>query len=479
MSTTSDRRVAETLYVAGAACLMLLNSTLVWGPFSLGFLDIDFSGISSLRFAGQIACALSIIISGFIAFIKPPRVLHQCIFAFLLLGLGFALFAMRSIGLLESTATSAMLLFATACSGAGNGVLLVLWLEILARRSNQSMKRLLLIANALVAIIVILLSFLTSTILMFALTFIAFPLMIVLTVVNLRIAVVPRKANDSPYSACVNAGKKFALPFLCIVALSLVQSMVSMNGNSFAAVDTQDIVVAQSARLIAVVALALIWFAFGRENSIPRMYVAMWPIFTTLFVLTFFLPNDSVWAFQLLGETCGAIMSITMVIAVIECAKLFNVNPQIPYGICVGAIYLSRPLFIPLAQSSVASTMPENMRAVTAVVLIIYLLTIPLFVIIRREVFSKKESELNQIDPTRKRSIAIAKRYKLTQRQTEVLCLLASGRDVPYIAETLILSQNTIRSYKKALYAQLGVHSKQELITLIEKEPIEQKDLRN
>ena len=122
--------------------------------------------------------------------------------------------------------------------------------------------------------------------------------------------------------------------------------------------------------------------------------------------------------------------------------------------------------------------MPENMRAVTAIVLIVYLLTIPLFVIVRREVFSKKQNELNQIDPIRKKSIAIARRHELTQRQTEVLCLLASGRDVPYIAETLILSQNTIRSYKKTLYAQLGVHSRQELITLIEKEPTEQEDLR-
>ncbi len=457
---------------------MLLNSTLVWGPFSLGFLNIEPSGISSLRFAGQIACALSIIVSGFAAFVKPPRVLHQCICAFLLLGIGFALFTVRSIVFSESVATSAILFFAAACSGAGNGVLLVLWLEILARRSSRSMRRLLLIANALVAIVVIALSFLASIALMLTLAFIAFPLTMILTVVNLRIVAVPRKADDSPYSACVNAGKKFALPFLCIVALSLVQSMVSMNGNSFAAVNTQDVVVAQSARLIAVVVLALIWFAFGREGSIPHMYVAMWPIFTTLFVLTFFFQNSNVWAFQMLGETCGAIMSITMVIAVIECAQRFKVNPQIPYGIYVGAIYLSRPLFIPLAQSSIANTMPENMRAVTAIVLIVYLLTIPLFVIVRREVFSKKQNELNQIDPIRKKSIAIAKRHELTQRQTEVLCLLASGRDVPYIAETLILSQNTIRSYKKTLYAQLGVHSRQELITLIEKEPTEQEDLR-
>ena len=41
---------------------------------------------------------------------------------------------------------------------------------------------------------------------------------------------------------------------------------------------------------------------------------------------------------------------------------------------------------------------------------------------------------------------------------------------VSFIAEHLVLFSSTIRSHSKTLYAKLGVHSKQELIDLVERE---------
>lgn len=57
---------------------------------------------------------------------------------------------------------------------------------------------------------------------------------------------------------------------------------------------------------------------------------------------------------------------------------------------------------------------------------------------------------------------------RLTNREREVLGLLAQGRDLAYICERLCLSRNTVKGYQKAIYAKLGVHSKQELIDLLQ-----------
>lgn len=55
----------------------------------------------------------------------------------------------------------------------------------------------------------------------------------------------------------------------------------------------------------------------------------------------------------------------------------------------------------------------------------------------------------------------------LTAREAQVLGLLAQGRSVPFIAELLLVSQSTVKTHIKHIYAKLGVHSRQELISLL------------
>lgn len=64
--------------------------------------------------------------------------------------------------------------------------------------------------------------------------------------------------------------------------------------------------------------------------------------------------------------------------------------------------------------------------------------------------------------------VALGEGFNLTAREGEILTMLAHGRNVPFIAETLALSSHTVRGYVKSLYARLDVHSRQELIDLVE-----------
>ena len=63
---------------------------------------------------------------------------------------------------------------------------------------------------------------------------------------------------------------------------------------------------------------------------------------------------------------------------------------------------------------------------------------------------------------------AVGKAHGLTPRELEVMKLLCKGRTKSYIAETLYLTENTVRSHAKHLYTKLDVHSKQELMDLVD-----------
>ncbi|MDO5043290.1 MAG: LuxR C-terminal-related transcriptional regulator [Slackia sp.] len=56
----------------------------------------------------------------------------------------------------------------------------------------------------------------------------------------------------------------------------------------------------------------------------------------------------------------------------------------------------------------------------------------------------------------------------LTPRESEIVRLLARGRNAPYIQEKLVLSRNTVKTHVANIYAKVGVHSQQDLIDMVE-----------
>lgn len=63
---------------------------------------------------------------------------------------------------------------------------------------------------------------------------------------------------------------------------------------------------------------------------------------------------------------------------------------------------------------------------------------------------------------------ALASRRALTEREYDVLCLLARGYSIKGIADRLLLSENTVKSHRRRIYLKLEINSRQSLIELIE-----------
>lgn len=70
-------------------------------------------------------------------------------------------------------------------------------------------------------------------------------------------------------------------------------------------------------------------------------------------------------------------------------------------------------------------------------------------------------------DPRRGACSTLAGKHGLSQRELDVLVLLADGRDVPFVADALGISANTAKSHVQHIYQKLGVHTRQGLITLV------------
>ena len=59
-------------------------------------------------------------------------------------------------------------------------------------------------------------------------------------------------------------------------------------------------------------------------------------------------------------------------------------------------------------------------------------------------------------------------RYKLSARESEVFYYLAQGHTRASIAKKLFVSENTVREHVKSIYKKLLIHSKQQLIDLVD-----------
>ena len=63
---------------------------------------------------------------------------------------------------------------------------------------------------------------------------------------------------------------------------------------------------------------------------------------------------------------------------------------------------------------------------------------------------------------------AIADHYGLSNREREIMTMLAKGRNLDYIHKELYISKSTVSMHRQHIYQKLDIHSQQELISLID-----------
>uniref|UniRef100_A0A7C9KCQ9 DNA-binding response regulator n=1 Tax=Muribaculaceae bacterium Z82 TaxID=2304548 RepID=A0A7C9KCQ9_9BACT len=110
---------------------------------------------------------------------------------------------------------------------------------------------------------------------------------------------------------------------------------------------------------------------------------------------------------------------------------------------------------------------PKAVLAVAAMLIAAYCFILP-----EKELltFSPRVIQLSRAG-LEERCRVLARERGLTDREAEILALLARGRDVQFIEQELLISRNTVKTHRKNLYRKLNIHTQQELLSLVE-EPV-------
>lgn len=82
--------------------------------------------------------------------------------------------------------------------------------------------------------------------------------------------------------------------------------------------------------------------------------------------------------------------------------------------------------------------------------------------------FDELSQLVTESDSIERARVEIVERYGLSNREAEILAFALRGRTSERIAQELVISKSTVDTHLRRIYAKCGVHSRQELLDLIE-----------
>ena len=228
--------------------------------------------------------------------------------------------------------------------------------------------------------------------------------------------------------------------------------------------------------LAASVALLATWRFLYERVTLMRLYQILFPLTATAFLL---LPLLEGTFRQVVYSLVFLVFSVTSSLMVVSCARTArnqSLTPVLVYGTFASIVYASS-LAGSVVGLFVGAGRGVGLAELSVVALVaVYALSVAMVAPHGRKAGSVKAASGEKLAPvvgavgdsvTAGCAVAV-ERYGLSRREAEVLDLLARGRDVPYVAEELVISKNTVRTHTKSIFAKTGVHSRQELIDLVE-----------
>ena len=228
--------------------------------------------------------------------------------------------------------------------------------------------------------------------------------------------------------------------------------------------------------------------------SIPSLFRVLFPVVATLLLVLSIAGDVTALPVGAAVFAIYSIVSALMLPICIDAAKERRVSPVSAFDLFAGLVYLSFAAATLLGIILLGGDVADSRVVVICILIVLYILAMAFVLMERhtRDAFSAREDEgahgaldkssgptdavqtqdvsvsSDGPDPIEQRCMVLASQRGLSPRETDVLVAFAHGRNVAYLASQLVLSENTIRSHSKTLYTKLGVHSKQELIDLVE-----------
>lgn len=292
---------------------------------------------------------------------------------------------------------------------------------------------------------------------------------LVLLFVTLKFGEAPAALGDArkrPHPISIR--RRFWKPLLCIVMVGIISPVVGSVAFASELAFFESCTIVFAANMLSAIILGVVWLAFGKEVTITKAYVFLFPVLITAFLVFPFVPETYRVVVLFVGSFGFTLFSIVMMMSCISIARDEGISLVFVYALFAGITYVSRLIGDGLASLIANSSLSQETQLVTSVFVLLYGCSLVMFVLVRRGAADKAaSSKPSGVDVLQQTVLQIAQEHGLSQRQTEVLDLLVHGYDVPSIAKKLFISENTVRTHTKKVYALLDVHSKQEIIDTV------------
>lgn len=465
----------------GFGCFLALNALTLWSP--LAFLPSTLSEANpDFYFVVNFGFAISFAIVAFGHFGNPsrlPRMLFGSTVA--LLVIGFLLSGYSLGGALALP--GAVLSMGALCIGLGSGFGLVCWMMVFSSFEFRIVWLIIVVGSVFAALPTLAIYFVSSDnpAPFSSLVLVVLLLSIVFLVLNMRDELLVQESGNVSIAASgmyKTIVRRFGIVLPYIAALALFQPVLDATG----LVDQLSVFSKTMSSQLGNIAGALSMLFIGRitewRMDVSKVFVWITPVFATVCLFFPFVAEQYWFIFSFLGMLFFAMLSIAVMLACLQ----FSQAGRTP----IAAVYslLACCLYAPSLVGSVVGSMARNAGvssryALYASLLLIVMLCIALAVRVWKNWKNNRTSEsdsraygvacgVDASDSMQAACGSISKSLGLTHRETEILRLLAHGRDVPFVSESLHLSPHTVRGYVKTLYQRIGVHSRQELIDFVE-----------
>ena len=275
-----------------------------------------------------------------------------------------------------------------------------------------------------------------------------------------------------------------------VLAAAVVLTFVAPLVNTVLMVDVLELparfIMSATMNLATAALLAVVWLVCKRTPSVFAVLLGFTAVlFVSILVASALGPGANLVALAL--GSAGFFLVIYLVMeAGVTTAQERHLVIEATYGTVAGIVMLARVLADMLSANLLNADIAGESKMLVATFLLVYLLTCAAFALYNAIARRKRrvtpegvvapeaqtpvtaETPAVQQGPDKSPAELVSDAHNLSQREREVLVLIMRGRNVPAIAEELVLSRNTVQTHVRHIYEQLGVHSRQELVAYVE-----------
>ena len=275
-----------------------------------------------------------------------------------------------------------------------------------------------------------------------------------------------------------------------VLAAAVVLTFVAPLVNTVLMVDVLELparfIMSATMNLATAALLAVVWLVCKRTPSVLAVLLGFTAVlFVSILVTPALGPGAHLMALAL--GSAGFFLVIYLVMeAGVTTAQERHLAIEATYGTVAGIVMLARVLADMLSANLLNADIAGESKMLVATFLLVYLLTCAAFALYNALARHKRriapegvttpeaqnptavETSAAQQGPDKSPAELVSDAHNLSQREREVLVLIMRGRNVPAIAEELVLSRNTVQTHVRHIYEQLGVHSRQELVAYVE-----------